>query len=397
LNAKGIAMLFRTPELNEQDRAVIAQVDDVKQSLRYAVGSTQSRWQGLLRRSTFARNIQGSNSIEGYNVTIDDAIAAAVGEEPLEADAESWAAVRGYRSAMTYVVQLADDRYFGFSTDLLRSLHYMMMEHDLSKHPGKWRAGPIYVRNEANGEVVYEGPDAGMVAPLMVDLVTALNEPDEYPGIVRAAMAHLNLVMIHPFSDGNGRMGRCLQTLVLARSGTLHPVFSSIEEYLGRNTAEYYSVLAKVGEGSWHPDNDARPWMRFCLTAHFQQATTLLRRTQATNQLLDEIESIAQRMGLLNRVVFAVADAAMGFRVRNATYRSIAGVSEGIASRDLKTLVDSQLLIAHGERRNRYYTASDQMLALYRKIRGERRPIDDPYKSDQLTLPGLGGRIGARR
>lgn len=66
-------------------------------------------------------------------------------------------------------------------------------------------------------------------------------------------MAHLNLVMIHPFSDGNGRMARCLQTLVLAREGILEPEFSSIEEYLGRNTQDYYSVLAETSEGSWHP------------------------------------------------------------------------------------------------------------------------------------------------
>jgi Fic family protein len=49
-------------------------------------------------------------------------------------------------------------------------------------------------------------------------------------------MAHLNLVMIHPFRDGNGRMARCLQSVVLAREGVLSPVFMSVEEYLGRNT-----------------------------------------------------------------------------------------------------------------------------------------------------------------
>lgn len=59
-------------------------------------------------------------------------------------------------------------------------------------------------------------------------------------GQIQAGMAHLNLVMIHPFRDGNGRMARCLQSLVLARGGILDPVFISIEEYLGRNTQRYY-------------------------------------------------------------------------------------------------------------------------------------------------------------
>jgi len=62
-------------------------------------------------------------------------------------------------------------------------------------------------------------------------------------------MAHLNLTMIHPFSDGNGRMARCLQSLVLARGGKLSPEFLSIEEYLGRNTPSYYQVLSAVAQG----------------------------------------------------------------------------------------------------------------------------------------------------
>jgi Fic family protein len=91
-------------------------------------------------------------------------------------------------------------------------------------------------------------------------------------------MAHLNLVMIHPFRDGNGHMARCLQSLVLVRGGVFSPVFMSVEDYLGRNTHAYYDILAAVGKGSWQPAGDTRPWLRFMLTAHLRQATTMLRR-----------------------------------------------------------------------------------------------------------------------
>jgi len=104
------------------------------------------------------------------------------------------------------------------------------------------------------------------------------------------AVAHLNLVMIHPYSDGNGRMARALQTLVLARSGPTHPIFSSIEEYLERNTREYYDVLAEVGGGTWQPTRDTRPWIRFSLRAHYRQATTLRRRADYYHRLFDEVE-----------------------------------------------------------------------------------------------------------
>jgi len=59
-------------------------------------------------------------------------------------------------------------------------------------------------------------------------------------------MAYLNLTLIHPFSDGDGRMERCLQSYVLASAGVLSPVFTSVEEYLGRNTDRYYAVLTEV-------------------------------------------------------------------------------------------------------------------------------------------------------
>ena len=69
-------------------------------------------------------------------------------------------------------------------------------------------------------------------------------------------MAHLNLVMIHPFRDGNGRMARALQTMVLAQDQVVEPTFSSIEEWLGNNTQEYYDVLAATGT-ALAPGNDA--------------------------------------------------------------------------------------------------------------------------------------------
>lgn len=91
-------------------------------------------------------------------------------------------------------------------------------------------------------------------------------------------MKHLNLVMIHPFRDGNRRMTRALTTLVLTRSDIGEPEFSSIEEWLGANTNDYYSVLAHTGHGFWHPRADAHLWLTFNLRAHHMQAQTVARR-----------------------------------------------------------------------------------------------------------------------
>lgn len=298
----------------------------------------------------------------------EDGLAALEGEEPTGTPNETWLAITGYRHAMTYVLQLADDEDFEFSQGLIRSMHFMMLSYDLRKNPGRWRPGAMYVRNEQLKEIVYEAPPATAVPELMRALVESLKDSNA-PRLVRAAMAHLNLVMVHPFSDGNGRMARCLQTLILARSGVIEQQFSSIEEWLGRHTAEYYDVLAETGQGSWHPENDTRSWIRFNLKAHYQQAELLRVRAERTASIWDRLEIIIREHGLPERSIYALFDATVGFRVRNATYRPVADIAEQIASRDLKAMVDKGLLIANGEARGRSYVRSQALAHLWAETR----------------------------
>ena len=194
-------------------------------------------------------------------------------------------------------------------------------------------------------------------------------------------MAHLNLVMIHPFRDGNGRMARALQTLVLARAGVLAPAFASIEEYLGRNTDAYYAVLAEVGGGAWRPRRDARPWVRFALTAHYQQIQTLRRRAAEAEHRWDLLQREIERHRLPERSIPALFDAAQGFRIRNAIYREHAEVSQVVAGRDLQALAGAGLLEARGQRRGRYYIASPVLTGLEASIRHDRTPIPDLFEA----------------
>jgi len=342
-------MLFQTPPLNAHDRAVLGELDDYRRKLRNALREP-GRGTDNLRRNLQARAIRGSNTIEGYEVTLDDALAAVDDSEPLEADQDTWTEIIGYRNAMSYVQQLAHAEHFEYNATLLSSLHYMMLSHDLAKLPGRFRPGPIYVHDDDTGENVYEGPDAELVPGLIDALVAQLHAARSEAVFVRAAMAHLNLVMIHPFKDGNGRMARALQTLVLAREGVLAPEFSSIEEYLGsrRNTQEYYAVLALVGGGSWQPANDAGPWIRFNLRAHHIQAQTIRRRIEETAKLWDALETLTDHKGLPARAVPALYDAALGFRVRRSKYEDDADVEPATAGCDLRRLVESGLLLTRG-------------------------------------------------
>ncbi len=304
--------------------------------------------------------------------------------EPLGADDETSLALRGYRDAMTYVLQMAEDEErLRYSSQLLKSLHFMMTSYSLTNRPGRWRAGSIYVRNDETGNVVYECPDVDQVPTLIDELVANLNEEQRTHGsIIKAGMAHLNLVMIHPFRDGNGRMSRCLQSLVLARDGVLSPVFMSIEEYLGRNTQSYYSVLAQVGGGSWQPERDTRPWIQYTLTAHLRQAQTMLRRVHESERMWSELERLVSMRRLPERTIMALFDATIGLRVRNATYRSYfkdgpEEITEVTASRDLRQLVDANLLAPKGERRGRYYVARPELVNIRRMVISMRNKRDD--------------------
>ena len=376
-------MLFVAPDLDERELAVLAQIETLKKSLRFQLHEPR-RWSGALRRMAFARNVQGSNSIEGYEAALDDAAAVALGEEPLDASTETRLALEGYISAMTYVLQIVQESPVVVSQDLVKSLHFMMTSYDLKNRPGRWRAGSIYVRDERTGDIVHEGVELDSVAPLMGALVDSmLSDADD--ALISAAMAHLNLVMIHPFRDGNGRMARCMQSLVLAADGVLAPVFMSVEEYLGRNTQAYYDILAEVGGGTWSPENDTRPWIRFMLTAHLRQALTLQRRVKASEQMWSELETIVEQRRLPERTMAALFDAVFGLRLRRSTYTATLAemdeeVSDQTATRDLQTLVDSGLILPFGEKRGRYYTGSAELQALRQKVMPKRvRDDSDPF------------------
>jgi Fic family protein len=382
-------MIFRVTTLPPQFEFVIARITKLREELRFATSDSLNRWTRLLARTTAARAMIGTNVMEGVNVTFDEAVAAVDGEEPLSEEIQDKLAILGYWRAMTYVVQLSKDPSYVHNEGTIKSLHYMMLSHDLKVNPGRWRPGGVYVTNIPTNKVVYEGPSIEMVPNLMAELIGYLNTKQEH-ALVRASMAHLNLTMIHPFSDGNGRMARALQTMVLSREGILDPQFSSIEEYIGRHSHEYYSVLAEVGQGRWNPQNDPLPWLRFSLTAHYRQAKNLLRRLTDLGNLWTELESTVSAKGLNERVIYALADAALGIKVRNPNYKNRVGISNQTAKSDLKVLAALALLVPEGEKRGRYYRAGEIVLAL--RERTKRKWVEeDPFETQGHETPELPG------
>ena len=343
---------------------------------------------------TRARALAASNSVEGIDVSGDDAIAAVDREDPASTDRSTWQAVSGYREAMDYILQRRRSPSFVITEDVLLAVHFMICQSDWKANPGQYRPGWVGVRNARTGELVHEGADRHHLETLIAELLDYVNNAAVESVFLRAAMTHLNLAMLHPFTDGNGRTARCIHTAVLASDGIIAPTFSSIEEYIGRNQQRYYDVLTEVGGGSWQPARNAKPWIRFCLTGHYVQAQTLLRRMREMERLYAELVDLVAAKRLPDRMAMALVQAALGGSVRNASYRVSADVSKNLASRDLKQLMDAGLLVPEGQKRGRFYKPAPMVAEIRRRLRLPRK-IDDPFGKDGPAQTGRLPAVGA--
>lgn len=376
-------MLFTTPALTDDDSAVLAAIDRHRTDLRYNLAAPH-RWVGTLARQQRARDILGSNSIEGIHVSRDEALAMAVEQEELVEVDDDWLAVKGYSDAMTYARVMAEGGRTMSLPDLL-ALHFMVTSHDLSKRPGRLRESEVYVQEQDTGNTVYTGPDAQDVPGLVNELLESIAEQAAAHPFVVAAMAHLNLVMIHPFSDGNGRLSRILQSWCLYRHDVSDAEFVSVEEHLGRNTQSYYDVLAGVGAGRWSPQRDAGPWLEFMLTAHYRQAMTIRRRIRELEQIAVLVDELIAANGLPERSAAALEFCFTGWRLTNAHYRESSDVNANTASRDLGAAVRAGVLDRRGDKRGASYVPAEnlqnELATIRRTAADEFDPSLDPYRT----------------
>jgi len=179
--------------------------------------------------------------------------------------------------------------------------------------------------------------------------------------VIRAAMAHLNLVSIHPFRDGNGRLARTVQSLVLAKEGLLRPELVSIEPYLGRHTREYYAVLEEVQGPAFDPHRDASAWVEFCIEAHVSEATERRRWLEIAFARHGFCERLAHEQGYPERFVIAMDQALFGLPVTNADYRRESGMAGPTATQDLQRLRSDGWLDQEGGGRSVRYVAGGKL------------------------------------
>jgi len=338
----------------------LKELDELRRRLGEGIGA-RGPWLGQLRRQVRASAVESSVSIEGFKVPPGEAAALVAGDEPPPADDQDRLAVSSYARAMDHVGIMATDPTFRWNERVILDLHFDACYFQRDKFPGSLRTGPIYVTSPGGGPPAYEGPAPENVPQLLSETVDWLQGGDlDTHVVIRAAMTHLHVVSVHPFRDGNGRISRISQSLVLARVGLLSPEFNSIEEYLGHNTQQYYAVLRQVQAGSYQPERDAGPWVRFCVNAHIEQARQRLEQMAQAASRWTALEQLVEARGWPDRLVIALEQSLFD-GVERAAYATEAEISLATATSDLRRLLDAGLVTQVGRTRSTRYVASDEL------------------------------------
>lgn len=353
-------MLIPTPTLSADAEARLTELDKLRDCLGQQTGQP-ARWMGALRRFVRARSAEGSVSIEGFHVKSADVIAIANREEAIDPGDEDRLALSSYARAMDHVGVMAEDPSFSWTDRVVLDLHFDTCSFQRDKEPGRWRTAGVRIVN-SDGSSAYEGPQAAVVPGLMTEVTDWLRSGDlDSHVVLRAAMAHLHVVSVHPFRDGNGRISRIVQSLVLARDGLVSAEFGSIEEYLADNTPAYYAALqAAHGPGYEPAASDATGWVEFCIEAHLAQARKRLAQIDEAALRWERLEALIADRGWPERLTIALEQSLIGGTDR-AAYSAESGISAPTASGDFRRLLDAGLVVQEGRGRTTRYRASEAL------------------------------------
>ena len=231
-----------------------------------------------------------SSQIEGTQSTLDDLLAHELGEAP-GVPVEDVAEVSRYVEAMTHGLQRLRDG-FPLSNRLLREMHGILLAagRGAQKTPGEFRRSQNWIGGTRPGNAAFVPPPPQEVERCMGELERFLHS--DAPALVKAALAHAQFETIHPFLDGNGRIGRLLITLLLCHEGVLREPLLYSSLYFKQHRQQYYSELNGVRESG-----DFERWLDFFATAIRVSAEQASKTGQLISAVFQEDRSRLKDLG----------------------------------------------------------------------------------------------------
>ncbi len=205
------------------------------------------------------KEAQTSSRIEGTQTAMDEALLPE--DQVLPEKRDDWREVRNYIDAVNDAVAALAE--LPLSNRLLKQTHATLMRGVRGEHklPGEFRSSQNWIGGSGLQDAAFVPPHQDGVAELMSDLEKFLhNEAVAVPHLVRIALGHYQFETIHPFLDGNGRIGRLMIPLYLVSCGVLSKPSLYLSDFFERNRASYYDALMRV-----RVSNDLIHWVRFFL------------------------------------------------------------------------------------------------------------------------------------
>lgn len=301
--------------------------------------------------------VAASTGVEGNQLTgaqVDDVLGGgAVDGRP--ADIRD---VQNYNRALDLANRVALREGFEWSEELIRRLNATVIDGLEDDERGEYRRAPVLVGG------VYEPPDHRWVPRLMNELVTWLNGATTEHLLVAAGLAHLNVVSIHPWLNGNGRTSRVVGSLALMRGGIAAPELVNIESVIRADPDAYVAALQASHGPAYAPDrHSATPWLEYFAAIAVDRLDLRTRLLEAIRSDIGLLAMELDRAGLPGDWAPVIV-AARNMRLRAADVSAMLDLSPSRARAILAGCVRAGWLTATGQTRGRRYEAGPRLVAL---------------------------------
>jgi Fic family protein len=299
-----------------------------------------------------------SSRIEGTKTSIEEALFAGSEVDPERRD--DWQEVQNYIAAMDHAVRRL--RKIPVSTRLLKEAHNILLSkgRGSKKTPGEYRRSQNWIGGASLNDAVFIPPSHEEVDPLMSDLEKFLhNSAIDVPHLIRIAIGHYQFETIHPFLDGNGRVGRLLITLYLVDKGLLTEPTLYLSDYFDRHRSVYYDNLMAT-----RTRNDLAQWVIFFLVAVTQTCNKGIATFEKIRRLREDVEGrrIVRLGKRLPKAKALVMNLYRNPRVTAAEVALMLDVTPKTANELIQSFVDLRILVeTTGHKRNRVFSFREYM------------------------------------
>ena len=298
-----------------------------------------------------------SSRIEGTQTRIEEVL---MDKENLPAEKrDDWEEVQNYIAAMSSAIQELEE--LPFSSRLIRNSHSVLMQgvRGETKQPGEFRKSQNWIGGASISEAVFVPPIHENIPELMGDLENFMHDEDLHlPDLIKIAIMHYQFETIHPFLDGNGRVGRLMITLFLVSCGILKQPILCLSDFFEKNRTDYFDYLMRV-----RLKDDLSGWIQFFLKGVIETAKSSIQTFDSILKLQKEMDDVLQAMGTRSVNAQKVINHLYKRPLISAERASeVAGVSMPTAYKIINSLEENGVLReVTGAERNRLYIFEDYL------------------------------------